>query len=180
MEEVQITKAELVDAEAIARLVNQAYRPAEGGEGWTHESELVSGIRVDVEAVLLAIQSSRVLVGSIGQEPVGCVQIEMKGNAAHIGMLAVDPSRQAGGIGKLLLERAEQFAVLEKGAEFALLAVITERTELIEFYIRRGYSPTGEQLPYPVDTGVGVPVKEAMPLVVLKKVFQYESKTENM
>lgn len=172
MEKVQVTKAEVADAEGIVQLVNQAYRPAKGLEGWTHESALVSGSRVDSKAVVLAIQSSTVLIGCIGQEPVGCVQIGMKGAAANIGMLAVDPSRQGCGIGKVLLERAERFSVEEKGAEFALLVVIAARAELIEFYLRRGYRSTGEQLPYPVGSGVGDPIDKAMPLVVLKKCFR--------
>ncbi len=171
MEKVQIIKADIADAEAITGLVNQAYRPAPGAEGWTHESALVSGSRVDRETVVSAIQSSTVLVGSRGQEPVGCVQIEMKGNAAHIGMLAVDPSLQTCGIGKLLLERAEEFAVQKYDAEVAVLIVIAARTELIEFYLRRGYRQTGEQLQYPIDSGVGAPVEEAMLLTKLQKCF---------
>lgn len=52
MEQVQITKAGLADAEAITGLVNRAYRPAPGAEGWTHESALVSGSRINRENVV--------------------------------------------------------------------------------------------------------------------------------
>lgn len=171
MEQVQITKANIADAEAIAGLVNRAYRPVPGAEGWTHESALVSGSRVSRGNVMSAIQASAVLVGSRGQEPVGCVQIEMKGNAAHIGMLAVDPSLQSGGIGKLMLQNAEDFAVQKYRAETAILIVIAARKELVEFYLRRGYRQTEEQFQYPVDAGIGTPVEEAMLLTKLKKCF---------
>lgn len=170
-EPIQVIKAGLVDAEAISGLVNRAYRPAPGDEGWTHESALVSGNRVTRENVASAIQNSTVLVGVRGEVLAGCIQIEMKGNAAHIGMLAVDPSLQAGGIGKCLLQRAEEFAVQENRAEVAVLIVIAARRELIEFYCRRGYRQTEEQLPYPIDAGVGVPVEEAMFLAELKKML---------
>jgi len=171
MEQLQFFRASIADAEAITDLVNKAYRPVPGAEGWTHESVLVSGSRVDREAVVSAIQTSTVLIGSCGQEPVGCVQIEMKGKTAHIGMLAVAPSVQASGIGSLLLKRAEAFSVKNHDAELAVLIVIAVRVELIEFYLRRGYLQTGEQLPYPVDSGVGAPVKEAMLLTKLQKRF---------
>ncbi len=64
MPQVHITKAELTDAEAVAKLVNRAYRPEAGSEGWTHESTLVSGDRIDQRKVATAIQSGTVLVGN--------------------------------------------------------------------------------------------------------------------
>ena len=39
------------DAEAIAGLVNRAYRPGSGLRGWTHEAELVAGARASGEMV---------------------------------------------------------------------------------------------------------------------------------
>lgn len=39
------------DAEAIARLVNQAFRPRTGIVGWTHEAHLVAGDRIDLAQV---------------------------------------------------------------------------------------------------------------------------------
>lgn len=171
MEQVQITKAGLADAEAITGLVNRAYRPAPGAEGWTHESALVSGSRVSRENVVSAIQGSTILIGSRGQVPLGCVQIEMKGSAAHIGMLAVDPSLQAGGIGTWLLQQAEEFSTQECRAEIAVLIVIAARKELVQFYLRRGYRKTEEQLQYPINAGVGTPVEEAMLLTKLEKCF---------
>lgn len=175
MNQLQITEAEVTDAAAISSLVNRAYRPMPGAEGWTHESALVSGHRVDRQNVLSAIQGHIVLVGRLEQALVGCVQIEMQGHAAHIGMLAVEPSVQTFGIGKVLLERAEAYAIQKHGAERAVLLVIAVRTELIAFYFRRGYSLADEQLQYPVDAGFGTPMKAAMRLVKLQKVFSGQS-----
>lgn len=169
MEQIKITKARITDAEALTGLVNRAYRPAPRAEGWTHESTLVSGSRINHKVMVSAIQNSTVLVARCGQVPTGCVQIEMKGHVAHIGMLAVAPSIQTHGIGKLLLEHAEKYAVKIRGAEASALIVIAARKELIEFYLRRGYSKTDEHLQYPVEGGVGVPTEDAMLLIILKK-----------
>jgi hypothetical protein len=37
------------------------------------------------------------------------------------------------------------------------MVVLSARHELIEFYLRRGYSRTGEVSAYPVDADVGIP-----------------------
>lgn len=169
MHPIQIRNAELTDASAITTLVNRAYRPAAGREGWTHESALVSGDRIGQGKVAVAIESGTVLVGCSEQELVACVQVEVADRVAHIGMLAVDPSLQASGIGKRLLAHAEEFAVQTFNAQVGVLVVIAARTELVAYYQRRGYSTTDEWLQYPVDAGVGTPEKEAMLLVKLRK-----------
>ena len=171
MSQVHIRKAELTDAEAVTKLVNRAYRPEAGSEGWTNESALVSGDRIDQGKVTTAIQSGTVLVGSNERGLVGCVQVEVTDRVAHIGMLAVDPSLQTSGIGKLLLAHAEELAVQKFNAQVGVLVVIAARTELVDFYLRRGYSRTEEWSQYPTDAGVGTPEKEAMLLTTLRKCF---------
>jgi ribosomal protein S18 acetylase RimI-like enzyme len=171
MHQAYIRRADLTDAEAVADLVNRAYRPEPGSEGWTHESALVSGDRIDQEKVAAAIQLGTILVGSNKQGLVGCVQVEVNGQVAHIGMLAVDPSLQTSGIGKLLLARAEELAFQKFNAEVGVLVVIAARTELVDFYLRRGYMRTEKWSQYPVDSGVGTPGKEAMLLTELRKRF---------
>lgn len=172
MPHFHIRKALLTDAEAVTKLVNRAYRPGPGSEGWTHESALVSGDRIDQDKVAMANQAGTVLVADNEQGLVGCVQVEVTDRVAHIGMLAVDPSRQTSGIGKLLLAHAEEVAVQKLDAQVGVLVVIAARTELVEFYLRRGYSKTDEWSQYPADAGVGTPGKEAMLLITLRKCFK--------
>lgn len=164
-----IRKAQTEDTARIVELVNSAYRPVPGTEGWTHETALVSGARVQSAHVAQALESSTVLVGVLDSRLVGCVEIQTKGKEAYIGMLAVQPALQAGGLGKQLLAEAEQYAEEHLGAEQFALVVIASRTELLQFYIRRGYTETGEQLAYPLDSGVGNPKANAMALTVLRK-----------
>ena len=164
-----VTHAVAADADRITDLVNRAYRPASGFEGWTHESALVGGSRVSHDHVLAAIRTRTVLAGYLEQALIGCVQIEMNGTVASIGMLAVDPSLQAGGLGSVMLQRAEAFAAQQHHAEVAVLTVIAAREALVAFYLRRGYRQTGESLQYPIGAGSGTPSKDAMTLIKLEK-----------
>lgn len=171
MPQVHIRKAELTDTEEVTKLINRAYRPKAGSEGWTHESALVSGDRVGQDKVAKAIHSGTVLVGNCERGLVGCVQVEVTDRVAHIGMLAVDPLLQTSGIGKLLLAHAEECAVQKFNAQVSVLVVIAARVELVEFYLRRGYLKTEEWSQYPTDAGFGTPEKEAMLLTTLRKCF---------
>lgn len=169
MPQVHIRVAELADAEAVTKLVNRAYRPVAGSEGWTHESTLVSGDRIDRDKVVRAIQVDTVLVAHSESGLAGCVQVEVVDGVAHIGMLAVDPSLQTLGIGKLLLAHAEELAAQKFHAHAGVLVVIAARTELVEFYLRRGYARTEAWSRYPADAGIGTPEEEAMLLTTLRK-----------
>lgn len=164
-----VRQARREDAERIAVVVNSAYRPRPGAEGWTHEGALISGARINKEQVIQCLQDGTVLVGLSEGSVVGCVHIREKGSEAHIGMLAVDASLQTAGLGKWLLAEAEAYAQSQLGAESFVLIVIDTRAELINFYCRRGYRETGEKLAFPVGTGVGTPIEEGVKLTLLRK-----------
>jgi len=166
---LKVREANIDDAADIARLVNAAYRPQSGTEGWTHESLIVSGERANAVQVADALEKTTVLVGLYGAEIVACVQIERNGADAYIGMLAVAPKLQTAGLGKAMLQEAEFYAETTLGAQQFVLVVIKARTELVQFYRRRGYEETGETLPYPINSGVGTPRKEDLELIVLHK-----------
>jgi hypothetical protein len=50
------------------------------------------------------------------------------------------------------------------------MTVISVREELIAWYARRGYLPTGEKLPFPEEEALGVP-RQHIEFVVLEKKF---------
>ncbi len=164
-------EALLHDAPAIAAIVNRAYRPEPGTGGWTHESGLVSGPRTDIAQVeaLLGQPRACVLVCSVGGRVAGCVLVEQEETEAHIGMLAVDPALQAGGVGRRLLAAAEDLAVRRFGARRFVMSVVAGRSELLAFYLRRGYLASGEVSAYPVDAGVGTPSDPGLALLKLVK-----------
>ena len=163
--------AQMDDAGAIAQLVNEAYRPKTGDGGWTHESDLVSGNRTNTEQVesLIKQENSVVLLGLHGTTVVACVHTEKDGTSANIGMLAVSPTLQGAGAGKEVLAFAEAYTAKNFGSENFAMVVVAERTELISFYLRRGYEKTGNMMEYPLGTGVGTPKFNTLKIEVLHK-----------
>ena len=166
--------ATAADAEEIAGLVNRAYRPAPGLEGWTHESALVAGPRTSAEMVrALQRRGSAVLVLCRAGRIVACVHVEAKpsehGAAAYIGMLATEPVEQAIGLGKRMLACAEEYAVAEFGARVFRMSVLVSRPELLAFYLRRGYVRSGALEGFPDDAGAGAPRVAGLLLETLVK-----------
>ncbi len=160
------------DAEQIASLVNQAYRPEPGASGWTHESGLVSGQRISAEQVIGAMRGSHavLLVAQEGESLLGCVHVENAAPWCHIGMLATLPSLQNRGLGKKLLAAAEDLAVSRHGAQGFKMSVLSSRPELLAYYERRGYRLTGLAHPYPVEAGVGQPLNANLQVLELIKL----------
>jgi GNAT superfamily N-acetyltransferase len=160
------------DAHAVARLVNSAYRPVIGAGGWTHESDLVAGDRTSPEQVTALIRKPNtvLLIGLVRNEIAASALIEQAGRISLIGMLAVQPVQQATGIGKRILAEAEHYAITHFGAEMLRMNVLSTRSELLAFYVRRGYCRTGVLLDYPNNTDVGTPKRDDLKIVVLEKL----------
>ena len=167
---LHITTATTADLPALCRLVNLAYRPGANQAGWTHESALVQGARTD-EAQLAAVLAApgQVLLGWQAEQLVACVHIEPADAYGYIGMLAVDPACQAGGIGKAMLAHAEATLAAHYRLPRARISVLAGRPELRAYYLRRGYLPTGERQPYPLHAGVGQPLDGTLDLEILEK-----------
>jgi GNAT superfamily N-acetyltransferase len=138
--------AETPDAPAIAALVNRANSGDGGQAGWTHEAHLLAGDRTDAAEILELIQAPgaifQLLVDSEGIA--GCVYLKGSGEAAYLGLLAVRPTLQGGGIGKQLVAEAERIARDEwERATMQITVFTAHRPELTAFYERRGYVRTG-------------------------------------
>jgi ribosomal protein S18 acetylase RimI-like enzyme len=165
------------ELEAVAALVNAAYRGETSRAGWTSEVELLGGQRTDpstLRADLAAAPGATILTAreSEGSEIIGSVWLEPLGAAAwYLGMLTIDPAHQAGGLGRALLEHTESFA-LAAGAQTMRLSVIEQRDSLIAWYERRGYRRTGEVKPFPYgDERVGSPRRADLRLAVFEKAL---------
>lgn len=167
--------ATLADVPALHRLVERAYRGDSARKGWTHEADLLGGQRTDVEALsdIIADPLQRILIVVRDDGLVGCVQVSQKNaGTAYLGLLSVDPDVQAGGLGKALINAAERAAQAEFSASTIEMTVITQRSELIAYYERRGYALTGEERPFPHDDErFGLPVTRDLSFVVLAKAL---------
>lgn len=138
------------DAKEISRLVNSAYRGESSKIGWTTEESLLGGLRTNPNEIKEMIHSHDIVVAlNEHNEIVGCVYLEKRKNGLYLGMLTVKPTLQAQGLGKILLGKAEEFA-LSHGFSKIIMTVIDSRSELISFYERRGYKFTGKIIPFPI------------------------------
>ncbi len=168
-----IFKAEKRDAGQIAALVNSAYRGESSKQGWTTEADLLAGLRTDAEEILRLISTddSMFLLSKTEAELTGSVHLQKQAEQVGLGMLAVSPLLQGRGIGKQLLEAAEQAAQETWGVNTSVMTVISCRNELIAFYQRRGYRRTGVSKDFPVNPELWTPKVADLRLEILEKIL---------
>jgi len=156
---LEVAKAEQI--ENICDLVNLAYR---GESGWTKETNLVGGDRSNVNEIqgYLSNPNAHLLVAVVDGEITSCVCIEKDGDRAYIGFFAVHPKLQGAGVGKEILHQAESYASTKLNAKKYIMVVVSQRTELIAYYERRGYIRTGDIQKYPNHLNVGIPLEERL------------------
>jgi N-acetylglutamate synthase-like GNAT family acetyltransferase len=138
--------AELDDAEAIARLVNDAFRP---------ERFFSNGDRTNPEKVRELMPKGKFLLVEEAEALIGCVYIELRGERGYFGLLAVDPARQRSGLGSRMVAIAEE-ECHSAGCRFMDLTIVNLRKELLDFYRHLGYAESGT-LPYPSDLQTNLP-----------------------
>jgi ribosomal protein S18 acetylase RimI-like enzyme len=139
------------DLPGIKPLVESAYRGDAARAGWTNEADLLTGERISATelAATLAAPANRLILAETDGALIGTVTLTDHGNGkTYLGMLAVDPTQQASGLGRALLAQAETQA-RAIGATLVEMTVISARPELIAYYERRGYARTGEIRPFP-------------------------------
>ena len=165
-----ITRAKLSDVPELVALVNSAYRGEGAKQGWTTEADLIDGTRTDINSLTEELSDPSVTMLKNTDDDgkiTGCVFLEKRSEKLYLGMLTVSPTLQAKGLGKQLLQAAEDFG-REHGLKFMTMTVITKREELIAFYERRGYAKTGEVISLDIPEHNGI-VKEPLEMYKLEK-----------
>jgi GNAT superfamily N-acetyltransferase len=164
-----IIQATIDDVPEAVALVNSAYRGESSKQGWTSESHLLEGIRIDEAEMAGYFNRPEITLLKYVNEQGridGFVYLEqIENNRLYLGMLTVNPTSQAGGIGRQLLEAADDHA-LKVGCEAVKISVITSRKELIAWYERRGFIATGKVIPLVTTTSVA---KEPVDLMIMEK-----------
>jgi ribosomal protein S18 acetylase RimI-like enzyme len=159
---MSITAAKPEDIPVLVALINSAYRGEASKKGWTTEADLLKGeARTNLATLsdLMDKPSSVVLKYTNNEETiVGSVYLDKQHKGLYLGMLTVSPVLQGAGIGKALMNAAEQFAI-EHGCPCIFMNVISLRHELVAWYQKQGYYKTGESKPVPSDPRFGVPVR---------------------
>jgi ribosomal protein S18 acetylase RimI-like enzyme len=165
-----ITKATLTDVAELNILINSAYRGEESKKGWTTETDLVGGIRIDEPMLIDYLNNDAITIlkyTNTDGKIIGTVYLEVKGDKLYLGMFSVSPALQNGGVGRALIEEAEVIAK-RLNLHTISMTVIRSRKELISWYERRGYAFTGEIQPFHDHGRFGVP-KELIELIVMEK-----------
>lgn len=153
MPDVTIRLATHDDLSRLHPVIERAYRGDSARAGWTHEADLLDGSRTDLATLeaLVANPAECLLIALNDGAPIGCVQVSDRGDGlAYLGLLCIEPTLQTGGLGKLLIDAAEQLARDAFAAWAIEMTVIENRTELIAYYERRGYVRTPERRDFPV------------------------------
>lgn len=161
------------DIKEVIFLINQAYRGEKKDKAWTTESHILDGIRVneDMMEEILKEKDTKTYIAKIDNKIVGTIQVKLEGESIHVGLFAVDTKSQASGIGKKLLEFAENSAIKLWQKSTFLIKVISTRTELMQYYIRRGYQNTNSFIEFPKSEYWTPNTNEELKLLVLKKTI---------
>jgi ribosomal protein S18 acetylase RimI-like enzyme len=166
-----ITPASPADAPALKALLEAAYRGDSARAGWNHEADILDDERIGLDELeaMLADLAVTILAARDGAALIGCVAVTRKDDRlGYLGMLCVSPTLQSGGLGRRLLDAAEDHG-RAIGLATMEMTVIDSRESLIAWYVRRGYALTGETRPFhelrPVDAGDGPDIT----FVVLEK-----------
>ncbi len=159
------------DIVAIKNLLNSAYRGEASRQGWTTEADLIAG---DTRADDAMVQSTMQQAGSVflkysneENEITGCVNLQQQDNKLYLGMFSVSPAMQGGGIGKKLLQAAEEYAV-SISCNTIYMSVISVRAALISWYQRHGYADTGARKTF-IEDGITGTHLQPLEFMILEK-----------
>lgn len=173
--ELSYRAATEADAGALTDLVNSCYRGDSSRQGWTTEADLLSGQRVDADAVRALVQrpDTTVLLAESDRALVACCELQRGVNGTYFGMFSVSPAAQGRGLGGRVLAEAEYTAARLWRSRLMRMKVIKQRTELIAWYERRGYVSTGRTEPFPYgDPAFGEPKRQDLAFVELTKELE--------
>jgi GNAT superfamily N-acetyltransferase len=172
--ESSLRLAHPTDIPQLVDLVESAYRGERSRQGWTTEADLLDGQRCDppMLAELLRTPDSAILLIERGTEALASAHLVREGDCAWFGLFAVSPPWQRHGLGGVLLAAAELVARERWACRSLKMKVISLRSELIAWYRRRGYGPTGETAPFPYgDPRYGLPRRPDLRFIVLSKAL---------
>ncbi len=105
--------------------------------------KFIAGERTDEAEILARMQNGEFFLGCDESGGlVASVYVELRGRRGYFGMLAVDPKRQGNGLGRKMVEAAEEYA-RGKGCTGMDLTVLSLRSELLPLYRKLGYTESG-------------------------------------
>lgn len=167
---MSIIPATLTDVPELTALINSSYRGESSKKGWTTEANLIGGQRIDNESLAEQMEDPNAVVLKNTDDTgkiTGCVYLQKRDDKLYLGMLTVSPLLQANGLGRQLLHAAEDYA-RSINYHTITMTVITTRTELVNWYERRGYQKNGEVIPLIITEKFGI-LKQPIEMFRLEK-----------
>jgi len=143
---VHIRPALPVDVDSLARLINAAFRV---------EQPFIEGDRIDAAGVRSYMAKGTFLVAQDSTGLAACVYVQIDSDGGYLGLLGVDPLRQGTGLGRKMMDAAEDY-FRQAGCRTVNLRVISARIPLPAFYRHLGYHETGTA-PFAPDVPLKVP-----------------------
>ena len=179
MNHLKFRLAQQTDIPKLVDLVNSAYRQQQGNS-WTSETEIVTGQRINTSQLEHALSQNNVQLWIAIQdgEIVACIGLTFNEHDVEIGTFCIAPHLQNQGMGKQVLDYAEQCVKQSELSNYPkhrrlnnfVMWVLSVRTELIAYYERRGYVQTGVIDNYPLDADVGKPIVD-LHLIEMRKAI---------
>lgn len=134
------------DVDAIVRIINAAFKV---------ERFFIDRDRTDAGRISAMMKSGKFLVSEEAGRITACVYVELRGDRAYFGLLAVDPAAQKKGLGKAMIAAVEDYA-RAAGCRFMDMRIVNLRAELPPFYRRLGYVEIGTE-PFKADAEPKLP-----------------------
>jgi len=131
---VMIRVATIADQPSIVSLTNQAFAI----------ETFLDGERTSAPEIEAMFGTGEFLVAIAGDVLVASVYTEVRGERGYFGMLSVRASQQGTGLGRTMIQAAEEHC-RTKGCKRMELTVLSLRAELPPLYRKFGYSETGRK-----------------------------------
>jgi ribosomal protein S18 acetylase RimI-like enzyme len=117
----------------------------------------LEGPRTDERRLYAAMEKGTILVAEDAEgRPLASIYTELRGTHGYAGMLAVDPEHQKSGLGRRMMEAAEDH-FRARGCDALEITVLSLRPELLPIYRRFGFVETGTDefhYPHPLAPGL--------------------------
>ena len=108
----------------------------------------LEGTRTDEEGLTAMMRKGIFLVAEEDGQLVASVYIEIRGLRGYFGMLAVHPTKQGKGLGRVMVDAAEDHC-RQQGCNAMDITVLSLRPELPPLYRKLGYVETGSEELHP-------------------------------
>jgi ribosomal protein S18 acetylase RimI-like enzyme len=127
-----IRQAKEEESEEIARIINVAFEI---------EREFRQGERTSASEIRDLIGRGSLLVADHDGRLIGAIEVRVRGATGYFAMLAVDAPSRRGGVGRELVQAAEEHC-RRAGCTVMTMSTGEDRRELIPYYEKMGYRVT--------------------------------------